>query len=234
MTANTTANERLSEREEIEALLPWFAAGTLSPRDAVRVQRALEADPELARQLDLARAELGETIGINESLGAPSARALKSLFEKIDAEAPAQQQPQHAAASGLMARLSDFIAGLSPRTLAYAGMAAALAIVLQMAVITGTLVGQPGGGEFRTVAVERGAPSGEGAFAQIRFNPQATAAEITAFLEANKASIVSGPAAGTGLYRVKVAMTDLPKERLAEIVRRLQQDKAVGLAVPAD
>jgi hypothetical protein len=209
------------------------------------VQRALDADPELARQFDLAREELGETIRANESLGAPSARALKSLFEKIDAQAPAQQQqrqPQRAASAGLMARVAGFLASLSPRTLAYAGTAAALAIVLQAAVITGTLVGQSGNGEFRTVAVERGAGAregtgegtGEGAFVLVRFNPQATAAEITAFLEANTASIVSGPAAGTGLYRVKVAMTNLPKEQLAEIVRRLQQDKAVGLAVPAE
>jgi peptide deformylase len=35
------------------------------------------------------------------------------------------------------------------------------------------------------------------------------------------------------MYRVKVSMTNLPKEQLDEIVRRMQQDKAVGLAAPA-
>lgn len=224
-------NEKLSEREEIESLLPWFAAGTLSRRDAERVERALKDDAELARQFEMVREELGETIRANESLGAPSARALKSLFEKIDAEAPVARRS--AVSPGFMNRVSEFIAGFSPRTLAYAGTAAALAIVLQAAIITGNLVSQQGDGNFRTVAIERGAPAEQGAFAQVRFNPQATAADITKFLEDNKASIVSGPAAGTGMYRIKVSMTNLPKEQLDEIVRRLQQDKAVGLAAPA-
>jgi len=223
-------NEKLTEREEIESLLPWFAAGTLSRRDAERVERALANDAELARQFEMVREELGETIRVNESLGAPSARALKSLFEKIDAEAPRQAR----VSLNLMGRISEFVASFSPRTLAYAGTAAALAILLQAAVITTSLVSQPESGGFRTVAIERGAPAGEGAFAQVRFNPQATAADITAFLEANKATIVSGPAAGTGMYKVKVSMTNLPKEQLDEIVRRLQQNKAVGLAAPAE
>jgi anti-sigma factor RsiW len=225
-----TTHEKLTEREEIESLLPWFAAGTLSRRDAERVERALANDPELAHQFEMVREELGETIRVNESLGAPSTRALKSLFEKIDAEPVQRQSP---VSFNLMGRVSEFIASFSPRTLAYAGTAAALAIVLQAAVITGNFVGQPDSGNFRTVAIERNAPVEQGAFAQVRFNPQASAADISAFLEANKASIVAGPIAGTGMYRVKVSMTNLPKEQLDEIVRRMQQDKAVGLAAPA-
>jgi anti-sigma-K factor RskA len=68
------------EREEIEALLPWYAAGTLSRRDAQRVEEALARDPELARRYALVREELGETIHLNETLGAPSARTLENLF----------------------------------------------------------------------------------------------------------------------------------------------------------
>ena len=37
------------ERQEIEALLPWHAAGTLNRRDSERVERAIAADRELAR-----------------------------------------------------------------------------------------------------------------------------------------------------------------------------------------
>ena len=62
------------ERHDIEALLPWHAAGTLSRRDADRVERALAGDRELARRYDLVREELAETIHLNETLGAPSAR----------------------------------------------------------------------------------------------------------------------------------------------------------------
>ena len=74
------------ERHEIEALLPWHAAGTLSRRDADRVEQALAGDCELARRYDLVRQELAETIHLNEALGAPSARAMEKLFAAIDAE----------------------------------------------------------------------------------------------------------------------------------------------------
>jgi anti-sigma-K factor RskA len=62
-------------QEDIELLLPWHAAGTLSRRDAERVERALANDNELASRYELVREELGEAIRHNESLGAPSARS---------------------------------------------------------------------------------------------------------------------------------------------------------------
>jgi anti-sigma-K factor RskA len=74
------------ERHEIEALLPWYAAGTLSRREADLVERALASDSELARRYDVVRRELAETIHLNETLGAPSARAMEKLFAAIDAE----------------------------------------------------------------------------------------------------------------------------------------------------
>src|SRR5262245_56552310 len=74
------------EHQEIEALLPWYAAGTLSRRDTHRVEQALAGDRELARQYDLVREELVEAIHLNETLGVPSARVLERLFAAIDAE----------------------------------------------------------------------------------------------------------------------------------------------------
>ena len=55
------------ERYEIEALLPWHAAGTLSRRDTDRVEQALADDCELARRYDLVRQELAETIHLNDA-----------------------------------------------------------------------------------------------------------------------------------------------------------------------
>ena len=74
------------EPSEIEMLLPWHAAGTLNARDARRVDEALARDPELARQYAVIREEYAETIHLNESLGAPSARAMQKLFAAIDGE----------------------------------------------------------------------------------------------------------------------------------------------------
>ena len=41
---------KASERQEIEALLPWHAAGTLSRRDAQKVEQALVSDADLTIQ----------------------------------------------------------------------------------------------------------------------------------------------------------------------------------------
>src|ERR1700733_9640265 len=82
-----TSKKMLDEEpSEIELLLPWHAAGTLNARDARRVDEALARDPELARQYAVIREEFAETISLNESLGAPSTRAMTKLFAAIDGE----------------------------------------------------------------------------------------------------------------------------------------------------
>jgi anti-sigma factor RsiW len=222
---NAADNEAGEPQSEIEELLPWHAAGTLSRRDAARVEEALARDPELARRYELVREELEGTIHLNESLGAPSARASEALFAKIAAEPRRTALPP----LNLAARLSGFIAGFSPRTLAYAAAAAVLAIVVQAGVIGGVLVHKHDGtsGGFRTAsAPATQAPVETGSYAMIRFAPQASAADITRFLETNKLTIAGGPMPG-GMFRVRVAVTGLPKDDLARLVKQLQSDKVV-------
>ena len=213
-----------NEPGDVELLLPWHAAGTLSHRDAQRVEAALASDPELARRYDLVREELGQTIHLNETLGAPSAGAMAALFAKIDAE-PARA-PALPARFG--ARVREFFDGLSPRTLAWSASAAVLAILLQAAVIAGVVYKDSGAGvaKYQTASVPE-IVGGEGSYALVRFKPQASAADIDRFLEANNLSVTSGPTAG-GLYRVRVAAKKLPQADVAEIVKKLQDDKAVG------
>jgi hypothetical protein len=214
-----TKNKEL--HSEIEELLPWHAAGTLSRRDAERVEDALAHDPELARRYALVRDELGETIHLNESLGAPSAHAMEKLFAKIDAE-PARKP---AVSLYLGTRVAEFFASFSPRTLAYAGGAAVLAILLQAGFIAGVMLKETKTTGYQTASAPSTDP-GIGAFTLIRFAPQATQDDVTKFLAANKLSIASGPMAG-GLYKVRVAVTGLPKAELATIVKKLQTDKVV-------
>src|SRR6185503_2804235 len=129
---------------EIEALLPWHAAGTLSRRDSDRVEQALAGDRELKRRYELVREELNETIHLNESLGAPSARAMERLFAAIEAEAPAPRKSTFDVAG----RISAFLAGFSPRTLAWSAAAAAVAIVVQAAVLTSVVIKDESGQNF--------------------------------------------------------------------------------------
>ena len=220
---NTNLN-MTNEPDDIETLLPWHAAGTLSPRDARRVEDALARDPELAKRYALVREELGEAIRANESLGAPSARAMDALFKKIDAEPV--RRPR--VSLNLAQRAAEFFASLSPRTLAWSATGAAIAIMLQAGLLAGLVLNKeaaPGG--YQTASAP-GTAAVEGTFVMARFASQTTSADITAFLQANNLAIVNGPVAG-GLYRLRVSETKMPKEQLAERARQLQQDKRVDL-----
>jgi hypothetical protein len=227
MAMNTINKE--PERQDIEMLLPWHATGTLSRRDSDRIERALAADGELARQYALVREELAETIHLNETLGAPSARAMDKLFAAIDAEEA--RAPRRRPSFDLAQRISEFLAGFTPRTLAWGAGAAAVALILQAAVIAAVVLKDghaPAGPQLASVH--------RGSFAMVRFAPQATAAEITNFLGAYKASLVEGPLkAGGGLYRIRLAENPLPPNDLGKIVHQMQEEsRIVGFIAAAD
>jgi hypothetical protein len=202
------------EREDLESLLPWHAAGTLNRRDAERVEKALANDRELLRHFNLAREELNETIHLNETLGAPSTRAMEKLFAAIEAE-PARKPK---VSFNLAGRLAAFVASFSPRTLAMAGAVGALAIVLQAGVIATGLIRHEAGTEVASKPTVSGtelasADVSDGTLAAIRFAPKADVADITNFLIANKASIVDGPKSG-GVYVIRLPATGQTKDDL--------------------
>jgi anti-sigma-K factor RskA len=220
----TMIKNKLSEREEIEALLPWHAAGTLSRRDAQKVEQALAGDTDLATQYSLIRDELVETIGLNESLGVPSARAMQKLMADIEADASTARRTR--SSFNLGEWLSEKLSSFSPRTLAWSASAAALAIVLQAGLLAGMFVNErQGGAVFDTASVQSNQTVKPGSEALIAFVPQANVAEITKLLQSYKMSIVEGP---TGeMYTVRFAMTGMPKEELARIIKQLQDEKTV-------
>jgi len=224
-----TMNE--TERRDIEALLPWHAAGTLSRRDAARVEAALESDQDLARQFELVREELGETIHLNETLGAPSARAMERLMAGIEAEGNKGRKRSFDLAAFIAERLSAF----SPRTLAWSATAAVLAIVLQAGLLAGLYVGDrasESSPSFHTASAPTRSFAATGSYALIGFAPQASAADVTKFLEGHKVSIVEGPQGG-GLYRIRVSAAALPKAELARIVKQMQDESKIVRFVAA-
>ena len=89
-----TAIKKQLTRDEIEELLPWYATGTLSGREAERIEQALAGDHELAQRYELVRRELAETARLNESLGAPSARAMEKLSAAINAKEVRAPRPR--------------------------------------------------------------------------------------------------------------------------------------------
>jgi anti-sigma-K factor RskA len=216
------------EPTEIETLLPWYAAGTLRRRDRQRVEDALRYDPALARHADLVREELAETISFNESLGVPSARCMDRLMAAIDAETTAARNRNSARA--IAGQFAAIIAGFSPRTLAFAASFAVAAIALQAFLLV-SMATKPQA-PFETASLNP-TVSGHGTFAMVRFAREASAGEITRFLEDYQATLVDGPKPG-GFYRVRLTMKSLAKEELARIVSRMRQERVVETATPGD
>jgi anti-sigma factor RsiW len=218
------------EPSEIEMLLPWHAAGTLNARDARRVDEALARDPELSKQYAVIREEYAETIGLNESLGAPSVRAMQKLFAAIDAE-PARNPP---ASLRISARIVEFFANLSPRTLAWSASLGALALLLQAGVIGAVLVKNQAA-SYQTASLSTNEPvtrdlaAATPPRALVRFAPDARVADITALLDSYQASIVDGGQGG--MFRLQFGDKAMSKDEIASLMSKLQNEKIVSLAV---
>jgi hypothetical protein len=218
------------EPSEIEMLLPWHAAGTLNARDVRRVDEALARDPELAKQYAAIREEYAETIDLNESLGAPTARAMQKLFTAIDAE-PARKP---SASVDISARIVEFFARLSPRTLAWSASLGALALLLQAGVIGAVLVKNQAA-SYQTASLSTNEPitrdlgAGAPPRALVRFAPEARVADITALLDSYQASIVDG--AKGGMFRLQFGNRAMSKDEIASLMNKLQNEKIVSLAV---
>jgi anti-sigma factor RsiW len=226
------SKKMLEEPSEIEMLLPWHAAGTLNARDARRVDEALARDPELAKQYAVIREEYAETIHLNESLGAPSARAMQKLFDAIDGE-PVRKP---SVTSGIATRIAAFFSSLSPRTMAWSAGAAALALLLQAGVI-GAVLMKNQGALYQTASFDMrerapmtrdlgaAAPAPR---ALVRFAPEAKIADINALLDNYQASIVGG---ANGLFRLQ--FSGKAKDDVAGLIGKLRSEKIVSLAEAA-
>jgi anti-sigma-K factor RskA len=212
-------NREAPERQDIEALLPWHAAGTLSRRDSDRVEQALAGDRELARRYELVREELNETIHLNETLGAPSARAMEKLFAAIEAEAPVAKKTSF----NFVGRVAEFMSSFSPRTLAYAGTAAALALMIQAVAVTTLVVRDQGTPANHTLASD---PTRSNQRAVVRFTTNATLGDVTRFLDVNKAAVVHGPNRG-GMYEIQLATSPMPDAEFNSAIQRMRAESNI-------
>jgi len=233
------ASKQMLEQEpgDIEMLLPWYAAGTLNARDVRRVEEALARDPDLAKQYAVIREEYAETIDLNESLGAPSARAMQKLFVAIDEE-PVRKP---SLSSVPAARISGFFAGLSPRTLAWSASLGAILLLLQAGVI-GAVLMKNQGGSFQTASLDmseraaaptapitRDLGGGTPPRALVRFSDDARVSDIKALLNNYHASIVGG--GQEDMFRLQFGNGAMRKDEVAALLSKLQKEKIVSLAV---
>jgi hypothetical protein len=161
---------------------------------------------------------------------------MTKLFAAIDGE-PVRKP---SLSVSLSARISEFFARLSPRTLAWSASLGAMALLLQAGVI-GAVLMKNQTGSFQTASLSLNEPSSSAPItrdlagsaaptrALVRFAPEARIADITTLLDNYQASIVDG--AKGGMFRLQFGNKAMSKEELAGLLARLQREKIVSLAV---
>ena len=148
----------------------------------------------------------------------PSSAALDRLMNSIAAEPRAQRAMLREHAGGFFARF--FGQGATP-WLAMGAAAACLIVLVQAAALGVLLVREtaPGGTVLSSGDPARLAEAGS--FALVRFNPTATATDISSLLRAFDAVIVDGPKPG-GVYRVKISTQTLAADQVEEILKQIR------------
>lgn len=209
-------NELLSEADEIAALLPWYVSGKISAADRARVDSYAKLHPAVLDHIGLARDEADIVFSDNSAIHAPR-DALRRLQESV-ASSPAARL--HGMKASLIDHIGVWLGGLAPRQLAYAGVAAALAIAVQAASIGSLLSNRPSSTGFET-ASGPGSELSKGTFALVAFQPAAPQSTLTAFLADNKFVIVDGPKTG-GIYRLRLADAVVTKADLDAAIAKLK------------
>jgi anti-sigma factor RsiW len=212
-----------AEREEIEMLMPWYVTGKLDPSDRARVEAYLAAHPEVARQLDLARAERDEAVAANEALGWPSPAATERLMASLPAARPGARALR--ALRGGLQQIGGLFVTPATGTVRWAAVGAAALIAVQTVAIA-TLVSQRPG----TYQTASGVQTGAGISLLVTFTDDARATAISRLLADFDASIVDGPKAG-GVYKVRLRTEDRSQPAREALVRKLAERRDVVRAV---
>ena len=202
-----SAAEKMSRRDEMETLLPFYLNGSLEGSDLEAVEEWLATDPAALSALGEAEAEFSGTAAANEAIR-PPADALSRFARALDAEAGPARAP--ASASWLAQLWGRFMA--VPVGVAWAAAAVLLALVMVQSVL------QPGGkgGDFEIAGQE--GDLAKMPFALVKFKPDAKMSDIAAFLNQNQLKIAGGPTAD-GVFRLGMpAKTAADYEKLLGLI----------------
>ncbi|WP_029075682.1 zf-HC2 domain-containing protein [Kaistia adipata] len=212
----------IDEPGRIEALLPWYAAGTLSAEERLEVEAALAEDPLLRAQLERIEEERMATIADAEAMPLPSRQMADRLFAEIAATAPVQRPSW---SERLLAPLGNWLAALTAPQLGMGAAAAAIALLVLGGVVGGTIGGRGVTGGYQTASGPE-AVNPSGAFLLVAFEPDAKAADIETLVGSLNAAIVDGPRAG-GLYKLRIGEESLSAEEREMVQQKLAAAKGV-------
>ena len=206
--------------QEAEELLPWYLNGSLSEAERETVERALEAEPALRAELE-SLALMRDTVKEDSDSLAVPAGDFDLVMQRIDGvepeAAPARATPAPTRASW-MEQLGELF---SLPALRFAGIAAALVIMVQSAAIVGLMqVGDEPGAVYETATTgdPAAATAEAGARMLVVFEDQAALSDIAGLLRELDARIVDGPSQAGG-YILLIGGAEADPEA---ILQRLQ------------
>jgi hypothetical protein len=181
---------KMTRRDEIETLLPFYLNGTLSGADLALVEDWLANDPDAEAALFEAESELELISADNEAIR-PHANSFKRFSDALEKEAGPSVSP--------VSRLSAWFGRTFavPAPLVWATAAAVFALVV---VAAGNLGRQPA----NDIEIAGSGEAGSAAFVFIAFNPDAKLADMAALLKASGAKIIDGPSAA-GVFKIAVS-----------------------------
>ncbi|MER8573160.1 anti-sigma factor [Mesorhizobium sp. M1338] len=190
-----SAAEKMSRRDEMETLLPFYLNGSLEGSDLEAVEEWLASDPAALAALGEAEAEFSGTTAANEAIR-PPADALGRFARALDAEAGPVRQP--AGSSWLAQAWGRFMA--VPVGVAWAAAAVLLALVMVQSFV------EPSGkgSDFEIAGAQD--DLAKMPFALVKFKPDAKMSDISGFLGSNGLKIIGGPTTD-GVFRLGIPAT---------------------------
>jgi hypothetical protein len=203
-----------TKRDEIEMMLPFYVTGQLDHAEANEIDDYLERHPDVARQLELIRAERDSTAAANTIHASRPVRSFDRVAAMIGTPSA---RPVRSAGWGL-AWIKQLFALPSSPALSFVGAAAAIVILLQAAAI-GTLVVAQYPGIFGVAGGNETVDAGTTVV--VRFADDASAAAIADALSGLGVKVIDGPSGGK-LFTVRIGpknMSEAERDRLIAALR---------------
>jgi len=226
MTTLTDNRSTSNPHEDIEALLPWYANGTLTPTETATMEQHLAHCPACRAELAQCRA-LATVVRGSAAAWQPPPDGFDRLMAQID-RLEAKPAPVGPPSPTLLQRLLDWL-GATPNpvrwTLALESLA--VAALLLVAILPARKMAP----DYETLSGGTERPAATGPRLRVVFADAATAGDIRQLLRDIDGNIVAGPTA-LGVYTVALPAGERPEQRLADALSRLRDRDRVKLAEP--
>ena len=207
-----------------DALLPFYANGTLPEGERAWVDDYLSEHPHARAQLDWYRSlqtRLREDVPpVSSEIG------MERALQRMRTEGPAPQPARRAATSSLLARLADWLGSLVPQPVLRPAFAGALGVIALQAVLIAGLIAQRHEDDTTQLRAIQGSVVEQGPFLKLNFKPDAREADIRLLLVEVQGSFAAGPGQ-LGDYYVRV-----PGNRVVAVTDKVKASPIVdGVAV---